>query len=76
MNNFRLLPAAVLAALIAGCSSAPTADSPLAQARIEYSSAQSNGQVASLAAGELKQASDSLDRAKIRLLRHRKGPHA
>src|SRR5450631_266 len=36
---------------------------PLGQARIAYANAQANPQVTSLAAGELKQASDSLDKA-------------
>ncbi len=64
MKNFRLLPVASLViAILAGCSSMPATDSPLAQARLEYNSAQANPQIASLAAGELRQASDSLDRA-------------
>jgi outer membrane protein OmpA-like peptidoglycan-associated protein len=41
----------------------PESDSPLAQARIDYSNAQANPQVVSLAPMELKQASESLDRA-------------
>jgi outer membrane protein OmpA-like peptidoglycan-associated protein len=55
--------AILVAAVFAGCSSMPASDSPLAQARSAYTSAQSDPQVASLAAGELKQASDSLDKA-------------
>jgi outer membrane protein OmpA-like peptidoglycan-associated protein len=64
MKNFRLLPIAILAsAVMAACSSVPTSDSPLAQARAEYSNAQANPQVASLAASELRQAGDSLEKA-------------
>lgn len=64
MNKFRLLPiVAVVIATLSGCSSMPAADSPLMKARAEYSAAQSNPQITSLAAGELKQASDTLDRA-------------
>lgn len=60
--KIRVLPIIVAAAL-AGCSTLPATDSPLAQARIAYSSAQANPQVTALAPGELKQAGDSLDRA-------------
>lgn len=64
MKNFRLLPvAALVAVVLAGCSSMPSSDSPLAYARTEYSAAQSNPQITSLAPSELRQASDSLDRA-------------
>jgi outer membrane protein OmpA-like peptidoglycan-associated protein len=51
------------AAALAACSTMPAADSPLAQARNAYSNAQADPQVTSLAAGELRQASDSLDKA-------------
>ena len=62
MKN-RILISLVAAALVAGCSSTPDSDSPLARARVEYSSAQANPQVTSLAPSELRQASDSLDKA-------------
>jgi outer membrane protein OmpA-like peptidoglycan-associated protein len=64
MKIYRYLPVALIAvAALAGCSTMPAADSPLSQARRDYNNAQANPQVASLAAGELKQASDSLDKA-------------
>jgi outer membrane protein OmpA-like peptidoglycan-associated protein len=64
MKNFRLLPTAILvSAVLAACGSVPTSDSPLAQARSDYSNAQANPQVASLAASELRQAGDSLEKA-------------
>ena len=64
MKNFRLPPvAALVAAVLAGCSTMPSSDSPLAYARTEYSAAQANPQIASLAPSELRQAGDSLDRA-------------
>ena len=64
MNNHRFLPVSLIAAaVLAGCSTLPASDSPLAQARNDYSNAQANPQVTSLAASELKQAGDSLDKA-------------
>jgi outer membrane protein OmpA-like peptidoglycan-associated protein len=64
MKNHRFLPVALIAvAALAGCATLPAPDSPLAQARNAYSNAQADPQVTSLAAGELKQASDSLDKA-------------
>jgi outer membrane protein OmpA-like peptidoglycan-associated protein len=64
MKNHRYLPAALIAvAMLAGCSTMPASDSPLAMARNEYNEAQANPQVTSLAASELRQASDSLDKA-------------
>ena len=64
MKNHRLLPLAFVSlAAIAGCSTMPASDSLLAQARNDYSNAQASPQVTALAAGELKQASDSLDKA-------------
>ena len=62
MKIHLVLPLIAAAALV-GCSTLPAPDSPLAQARIAYGNAQANPQVTTLAAGELKQASDSLDRA-------------
>lgn len=64
MKNHRFLPMALIAvAVLAGCSTLPSSDSPLAQARNDYNNAQANPQVTSLAASELRQASDSLDKA-------------
>ena len=64
MTKPRILPLALLVvAALAGCATMPASDSPLAQAHTAYSAAQADPQVTSLAAGELKQASDSLDRA-------------
>ena len=64
MNNHRFLPMTLIAvAVLAGCSSLPANNSLLDQARSDYSNAQASPQVTSLAAGELKQASDSLDKA-------------
>ena len=62
-NNLALPLALIAAAVLASCATAPASDSPLAQARNEYSSAQANPQVAAYAALELKQASDSLEKA-------------
>ena len=66
--------AAALATLIvlAGCSSMPAADSPLMLARSEYSAAQSSAQVSQFAAGELRQAGESLDRANAASAKHEK----
>lgn len=64
MKNNAIKPLAILvAALLAGCSSLPARNSLLEQARSDYASAQASTQVTSLAADELKQAGDSLDRA-------------
>jgi outer membrane protein OmpA-like peptidoglycan-associated protein len=64
MKTHRLLPITLIAAaVLAGCSSMPANNSLLDQARNDYSQAQASPQVTSLAAGELRQASDSLDRA-------------
>jgi outer membrane protein OmpA-like peptidoglycan-associated protein len=64
MKNNRILPLTlIVAAVLAGCSSMPANNSLLDEARSDYSSAQASPQVASLAAGELKQASISLDKA-------------
>jgi outer membrane protein OmpA-like peptidoglycan-associated protein len=64
MKNHRFLPMTLIAvAVLAGCSTLPSGDSVLAQARSDYNDAQSNPQVTSLAAGELRQASDSLEKA-------------
>jgi outer membrane protein OmpA-like peptidoglycan-associated protein len=64
MKNHSAFPMTLLAiAMLAGCASTPAPDSMLVQARSDYSSAQANPQVTTFAAGELKQASDSLDKA-------------
>ena len=64
MKNHRSFAMTLIAAaVLAGCSTLPASDSPLAQARSDYSNAQANPQVTSLAAMELRQASDSLDKA-------------
>ncbi len=64
MNNYAIKPLAlIVAAVLTGCSSMPERNSMLEQARADYGNAQSNPQVVTLAAGELKQASDSLDKA-------------
>jgi outer membrane protein OmpA-like peptidoglycan-associated protein len=49
--------------VLAGCSSLPANNSLLDEARSDYGSAQASPQVTSLAAGELKQAGNSLDKA-------------
>ena len=57
MKSPRFLPIAILAgAVLAACSTTPTSDSPLAQARADYSDAQANSQVTWLAPSELRQA--------------------
>jgi outer membrane protein OmpA-like peptidoglycan-associated protein len=53
----------IAAAVLAGCSSLPDNNSLLEQARSDYREAQANPQVTRLAAGELRQAGESLDRA-------------
>ncbi len=64
MKNHRVLSVALIAAaVLAGCSTLPANNSLLAEARSDYSNAQANPQVTSLAAGELKQASDTLNKA-------------
>lgn len=64
MKNNRILPLTlIVAAVLAGCSSLPANNALLDEARSDYGSAQSSPQVTSLAAGELKQASISLDKA-------------
>jgi outer membrane protein OmpA-like peptidoglycan-associated protein len=61
LHNIRPLVLITFAA-VASCAIVPT-NSLLDQARTDYSNAQANPQITSLAAGELKQAGDSLDRA-------------
>lgn len=71
MKNHRFLSMTLIAvAVLAGCSSLPANNSLLDQARNDYSNAQASPQVTNLAAGELKQASDSLDRANNAWTKH------
>jgi len=64
MKNRLLIPVTLIAAaVLAACSSLPASNSLLDQARSDYGTAQASPQVTSLAAGELKQASESLDKA-------------
>jgi outer membrane protein OmpA-like peptidoglycan-associated protein len=53
----------IAGAMLAGCSSLPASNPNLEQARSDYRVAQSNPQAVALAGGELKQASDALDKA-------------
>ena len=63
MKNYRFLPIAVLAiAVLASCGTVPE-NSPLNEARNDYTAAQNNPQVTTHAATELKQAADALDKA-------------
>jgi len=61
-SRFSLTPL-VAALAFAGCTTMPEVNSQLAQARSDYSAAQANPHVVSLAGGELKTAGESLDRA-------------
>ncbi len=64
MTNNRILPLTlIVAAALAGCSSLPANNSLLDEARNDYRNAQSSPQVTSLAAAELSQAGNSLDKA-------------
>lgn len=64
MKNLYLTPAVLaVAALISACGSAPRTTSLLDQTRSDYRVAQSNPNVASYAALEMKQASDALEQA-------------
>ena len=64
MTNHRILPLTLIAAaVLAGCSSLPANNSLLDEARADYGNAQASPKVTSLAAGELKQAGNTLDRA-------------
>ena len=64
MTNYRILPLTLIAAaVLAGCSSLPANNSLLDEARADYGNAQASPKVTSLAAGELKQAGNTLDRA-------------
>lgn len=61
-NRFALTTL-VAALVLAGCSTMPERNSRLEQARGDYSAAQSDPRVVSLAGGELRQAGETLDRA-------------
>lgn len=64
MTTYRILPLTLIAAaVLAGCSSLPANNSLLDEARADYGNAQASPKVTSLAAGELKQAGNTLDRA-------------
>ncbi|MFA7280291.1 MAG: OmpA family protein [Sterolibacterium sp.] len=64
MKNRSLIPVTLIAAaVLAACSTVPANNSLLEQARSDYGVAQSSPQVNTHAAGELKQASDSLAKA-------------
>lgn len=68
MQKHRYLPASLLAAaLFSGCSTLPPENSSLTEAQNRYSSARTNPQVVSLAPLELKQASETLNRAETAL---------
>ncbi|MHB8744814.1 MAG: OmpA family protein [Sulfuricaulis sp.] len=64
MRHYRFLATTLLAtAAFAGCSTVPENNSQLDQARTDYSAAQNNPQVVTLAPSELKQAGDTLAQA-------------
>lgn len=71
MQNHKFLPTALFAlATLAGCSTVPENNARLEEARNDYSAAQNNPQVIHLAANELKQAGDALDKANDASNRH------
>jgi outer membrane protein OmpA-like peptidoglycan-associated protein len=64
MKTLRTIPLTLIAAgVLAACSSMPARNDLLETARANYAEAQSSSQVTTLAAGELRQAGDSLDKA-------------
>ena len=64
MNPKRILPLTLIAAaVLSACSSMPVNNSLLDEARRDYGDAQASSGVATLAAGELRQAGTSLDEA-------------
>ncbi len=64
MKNQRIFPLTLIAAaVLAGCSSMPANNSLLDQARSDYGIARADPRVTSLAAAELQQAGNSLDKA-------------
>lgn len=71
MNPIRLYTLTVLAAAtLAACSSVPLDNPQLIRARGDYQSARANPQTQTLAAAELKQASDVLAQAEAAYARH------
>ena len=71
MTNHRNFPIALITiAALAGCNSLPANNSLLEEARSDYRTAQNNPQTVNLAAGELKQAGDSLNKANDAWVRH------
>ena len=75
MNPIRTTTLTLLAAAaLAACSSTPVNNAMLDQARADYGSAQSNTQIQTLAAAELKQAGDALGRADSAFARHDNKP--
>jgi outer membrane protein OmpA-like peptidoglycan-associated protein len=70
MTNLRILTVTVLAAAaLAACSSMPASNASLDQARSDVRSAQADGPTQTLAALELKQATDALARAEAAFAR-------
>lgn len=64
MKNTRMLPLTLIAAaVLSACTSMPVNNSLLDEARRDYGDAQASSGVATLAAGELRQAGTSLDAA-------------
>jgi outer membrane protein OmpA-like peptidoglycan-associated protein len=71
MKNHRNFPMALIAiAALAGCNSLPANNPLLEEARSDYRTAQNNPQAVNLAAGELKQAGDALDKANNAWTKH------
>lgn len=63
MNTIRAISVAALATLLAACNTSPDRNASLENARNNLRSAQANPQVVSLAADELKRATESVGRA-------------
>lgn len=64
MQTNKFFPMALIAvAVLSGCSSTPPKNTQLTEAHSNYNDARSNPQVANLAALELKEAGDTLDKA-------------
>ena len=70
-HGFTLIAVAALATLtgLAGCSSVPTTNARLDEARSEYQAVQASPQATTLAGSELKLASDALGQASAALAR-------
>lgn len=68
MQTNKIFPMALIAiAVLSGCTSTPPQNAQLTAAHSNYNEARSNPQVANLAALELKDAGDTLDKADIAL---------